>query len=75
MISLLNYKDGVLDPSCIVHVIDGGTEVFGENARVVLPGMSACTECVHWNVCHHRLIFPCAPLHVCPGHQSTVLHL
>ncbi|PIO28516.1 hypothetical protein AB205_0104200 [Aquarana catesbeiana] len=43
--SLLNYEDGEVQQSTVVPFIDGGTEGFKGNARVILPGMTACIEC------------------------------
>ncbi|XP_039291027.1 NEDD8-activating enzyme E1 catalytic subunit [Nilaparvata lugens] len=46
LISLLNYDDdGDLDQSSIIPMVDGGTEGFKGNVRVILPGISACIEC------------------------------
>uniref|UniRef100_T1J860 NEDD8-activating enzyme E1 catalytic subunit n=1 Tax=Strigamia maritima TaxID=126957 RepID=T1J860_STRMM len=45
LISLLNYEDGVLDQTTVIPMVDGGTEGFKGNARIILPGMSACIEC------------------------------
>lgn len=44
-LSLLVYEDGELDQSSIIPLVDGGTEGFKGNARVILPGLSACIDC------------------------------
>jgi len=44
-LSLLVYEDGVVDQGSIIPLIDGGTEGFKGNARVIFPGMSACIDC------------------------------
>lgn len=46
LLSLLTYDDGVLDKSTVIPMIDGGTEGFKGNARVILPGLSPCIECM-----------------------------
>lgn len=46
LVSLLTYEeDGSLDQSSVVPLVDGGTEGFKGNARVILPGLTACVEC------------------------------
>merc|ERR1712133_357709 len=46
LISLFEYDDeGELDRSTIKPMIDGGTEGFKGNCRIIYPGMAACIEC------------------------------
>lgn len=44
--SFLEYdKDGNIEPQSMKFLIDGGTESFSGQARIVIPGKTPCFEC------------------------------
>lgn len=46
LISLLQYnEDNTPDQNTMIPLVDGGTEGLKGNARVVMPGMTACVDC------------------------------
>jgi len=47
LLSLLDWDEdtGEVDKTTIVPLVDGGTEGFKGNVRVIYPGMTACIDC------------------------------
>ncbi|XP_071504733.1 NEDD8-activating enzyme E1 catalytic subunit-like [Diadema antillarum] len=46
LLSMISYdEDGNMDPNTVKPMIDGGTEGFKGNARVIIPGTTPCIEC------------------------------
>jgi molybdopterin/thiamine biosynthesis adenylyltransferase len=61
-VSMLQYEDGELQQESLIPMVDGGTEGFKGNARVILPGMTACVECTldlypPQVICLHNALF------------------
>jgi molybdopterin/thiamine biosynthesis adenylyltransferase len=46
LMSLLQYnEDNTPDQNTMIPMVDGGTEGLKGNARVIMPGITACVDC------------------------------
>jgi NEDD8-activating enzyme E1 len=46
LMSLLQFnEDNTPDQNTMIPLVDGGTEGLKGNARVIMPGITACVDC------------------------------
>ncbi len=65
IMSLVTYgEDGTVDGGSIIPIVDGGTEGFKGNARVIIPTQTPCVECTLDLYPPQVRHFPPPPYHV-----------